>query len=455
MNGKQHPSLAAFAALLFTLLFLALPISAQQNKAAATSTSPMSHWPQWRGPNLNGTASGDAPTQFSDTQNIKWKAAIPGRGFSTPVIWGDKLFLTTAVPTGKTSAAREGRHPNGGAGANQEHRFVVLALDRQTGKVAWEQTAITTTPHEGYHRAYGSLASNSPVTDGKYLYAFFGSRGIYCYDLEGKLIWKKDLGVKLTMRNEFGEGTAPVLFEHALILNCDQEQNSFIVALDKTNGKELWRASRDEVSTWATPLGLEHAGRKQVVVAASGKVRSYDLKTGKVIWECAGLGLNAIPAPVQLGDVVYVMTGHRDPKLMALKLGKEGDLTGTDAVLWSHTRGTSYTPSPVLHDGKFYALTDNGMLSCFDAQTGKPYYHQQRLPKPYNFKSSPVAANGKLYLASEDSDVLVLKLGEKFEVLATNTLADQVFISSPIIVDGELFLRGQNQLFCISENKAK
>jgi outer membrane protein assembly factor BamB len=451
MNSKQHPSVAALAALLFTLLFLPLSVSAQQNKAATTAT----HWPQWRGPNLNGTAVGDAPTQFSDTQNIKWKAAIPGRGFSTPVIWGDKIFLTTAVPTGKTSAAREGRHPNGGAGANQEHRFVVMAIDRQTGKVAWEQTAITATPHEGYHRAYGSLASNSPVTDGRHLYAFFGSRGIYGYDLTGKLVWKKDLGVKLVMRNEFGEGTAPVLFEHALILNCDQEQNSFIVALDKTNGKELWRANRDEVSTWATPLGLEHAGRKQIVVAATGKVRSYDLTTGKVIWECAGLGMNAIPAPVQLGDVVYVMTGHRDPKLMALKLGKEGDLTGTDAILWSHTRGMSYTPSPVLHDGKFYALTDNGMLSCFDAQTGKPYYQQQRLPKPYNFKSSPVAAYGKLYLASEDSDVLVLKLGDKFEVLATNTLADQVFISSPIIVDGELFLRSQNQLFCISENKAK
>jgi outer membrane protein assembly factor BamB len=454
MNSKQHPALAA---LLFTLLFLVSPIVAQQNKAAATSTSPIGHWPQWRGPNLNGTAIGDAPTQFSDTQNIKWKAAIPGRGFSTPVIWGDKLFLTTAVPTGKTSTgvARTPGHPNGGVGVNQEHRFVVMAIDRKTGKVAWEQTAITATPHEGYHNAYGSFASNSPVTDGQHLYAFFGSRGIYCYDLAGKLIWKKDFGVKLSMRNEFGEGTAPVVHEQALILNFDQERNSFIVVLDKTNGKELWRANRDEVSTWATPLVLEHAGRKQIVVTATGKVRSYDFKTGKVIWECAGLGINAIPAPVQLGEVVYVMTGHRDPKLMAIKLGKEGDLTGTDAILWSHTRGTAYTPSPVLHDGKFYTLNDNGMVSCFDAQTGKPYYQQQRLPKPYNFKSSPVAANGKLYLASEDSDVLVLKLGDKFEVLATNTLADQVFISSPIIVDGELYLRSQNQLFCISENKAK
>ena len=450
MNGKQHPSLAALAALLFTLLFFPLAVSAQQNTSAAA------HWPQWRGPNFNGTANTDAPTQWSETQNIKWQVTLPGRGSSTPISWGEKLFLTTAIPTGKTSSrTHEAPHPNGGAGANQEHRFVVLALDRKTGKVIWEQTALTTTPHEGYNRFYGSFASNSPVTDGKNVYAFFGSRGVYCYDLEGKLIWKKDLGVKMVMRNEFGEGTAPVIYEDALILNFDQEQNSFIVALDKATGKQLWRANRDEVSAWATPLGIEHAGRKQVVVSATNKVRSYDLKTGKVIWECAGLGLNAIPAPIYHNNILYAMTGFRDPKLLAIKLGKEGDLTGTDAVLWSQTRGLSYTPSPVLHDGKFYALTDNGMLSCFDAQTGKPYYHQQRLPKPYNFKASPIAAHGKLYVASEEGDVIVLKLGEKFEVLAINTLEDQFFVASPVVAEGELFLRSSTQLFCISDGKTK
>ncbi|HEX4951458.1 MAG TPA: PQQ-binding-like beta-propeller repeat protein [Blastocatellia bacterium] len=432
-----------------TLILLALVVTT----ASAQNGSSL-HWPQWRGPDFNGMARGDAPTKWSDTENIKWKAAIPGRGFSTPVVWGDRIFVTTAVPTGKTgNVSGEARHPNGGAGANQEHQFLVMCLDKKTGKTVWQKIAKTTIPHEGYHRMYGSFASNAPTTDGQYLYVFFGSRGVFCYDLDGKLIWEKDLGVKLQMRNEFGEGTAAVVHGDTLILNCDQETDSFIVALDKRSGKQLWRTRRDEISTWAAPLVVEHAGRKQVITNGTNKIRSYDLQSGKLIWECGGLGLNAIPAPVHHDGIVYAMTGHRDPKLLAIKLGKEGDLTGTDAIVWSETRGLSYTPSPVLFEGKFYALTDNGMLSCFDAKTGTPYYHRVRLPKPYNFKASPVGANGKLYLATEEGDVVVVKMGEKFEVLATNTLTDQVFIASPVILDGEIFLRGQNTLFCVSEKK--
>ena len=203
------------------------------------------------------------------------------------------------------------------------------------------------------------------------------------------------------------------------------------------------------------PLVVDYAGGKQVIVAASNRVRSYDLKTGRVIWECAGLGGNVIPAPVHKDGVVYVMSGFRNPNLMAIQLGRTGDLTGSDAVLWSTTRGASYTPSPVLYDDKLYTLTDTGMLSCYNARTGAPYYQMKRLPKPYSFKSSPVGANGKLYMASEDGDVIVVKMGEKFEVLATNTLTDQFFVSTPAIVDGEIFLRGQNTLFCISEKRSQ
>ena len=433
---------------LLALLGVAATVSAQKNSSA------LNHWPQWRGPDFNGMARGDAPTKWSDKENVKWKVTIPGRGHSTPVVWGDKIFVTTAIPTGKTgNLPSDGRHPNGGVGANQEQQFTVLCLDKKTGQVLWQKVAKPTVPHEGYHMTYGSHASNAPVTDGKNLYAFFGSRGIFCYDLDGKLIWEKDVGVKMRMRNEFGEGTAVVVHNNTLILNFDQETDSFIVALDKSNGKELWRSKRNEVSTWATPLVVEHAGRSQVVINATGKIRSYDLQSGKAIWECAGLGLNAIPAPIYHDGIVYSMTGHRDPKLLAIKLGKEGDLTGTDAILWSETRGLSYTPSPVLHDGKLYALTDNGMFSSFDAKTGTPFYHRVRLPKPYNFKASPVGANGKIYLATEEGDVVIVKMGEKFEVLATNTLEDQTFIASPVILDGEIFLRGQNTLFCISEKK--
>ena len=443
------------------------------------------HWPQWRGPFFNGMARGDAPTVWSDTSNIKWKANIPGRGHSTPVIWGDKIFLTTAIPTGKPAPAppakdaapsasspstpsgnqpsdqsarggaqeRRGRGAGGDTAPQAEHRFEVLCLDRKTGKLLWQKTAKVAAPHEGYHRAYGSFASNSPVTDGKYVYASFGSRGIYCYDFNGKLIWEKDLGIQMRMKLGFGEGTAPLLIGDRLVLVFDHEAGSFIVALDKRTGRELWRTPRDEGSSWSTPLGVEHAGRKQVVVTGTTKVRGYDPENGKVLWEAAGLGANAIPVPVYQNGLVYVMSGFRDPRLMAIKLGKEGDLSGSDSIVWSQTRGLSYTASPVLHENKLYVVTDNGMISAFKATTGEPHYAQVRLPKASNLKASPVGANGKLYLATEDGDVIVLRMGEKFEVIATNTLENQVFIATPVIAAGELFLRGQNQLFCISQMK--
>ncbi len=421
----------------------------------------LDHWPQWRGPFFNGMARGDAPTTWSDSTNIKWKATIPGRGFSTPIIWGDKIFLTTAIPTGKTVTAHAtsqpqqagGRGPGGDSGPQPEHQFVVMSLDRKTGKILWQKTAKVSAPHEGYHRTYGSFASNSPVTDGKYLYAFFGSRGVYCFDLNGKLIWEKDLDVKMKMRLAFGEGVAPLLIDNNLVLVFDHEAGSFIVTLDKRNGKELWRATREERSSWSTPLAVEFEGRTQIIVSATAKVRSYDLKTGKVLWELAGLGTNVIPAPVHQNGTVYVMSGYRDPKLLAIKLGNDGDLTNSDSILWSQTRGLSYTASPVLFENTLYVVTDNGMVSAFNATTGVPYYSQTRLPKASNIKASPVAANGKLYQATEDGDVVVLKMGEKFEVLATNTLENQVFIASPVIAGGEIFLRGQNTLFCVSEMK--
>jgi outer membrane protein assembly factor BamB len=417
-------------------------------------------WAQWRGPNNDGMARGDAPHEWSDTKNIAWRVAIPGRGNSSPVIWGDKIFLTTAVPTDAAKATttpaatsapqerRQGRGPGGGANAGREHKFVVMCLDRRSGNVLWERVAKVATPHEGYHHQYGSFASNTPVTDGKHVYAFFGSRGIYCYDLNGKLVWEKAFQ-PMRMRLGFGEGVATVLDGNSLFLKFDQEQGSHLLALDKQTGKEIWRVAREEGSSWSPPLIVTHNGRKQMVVSASSKVRSYDPATGKLIWECAGLGSNVIPAPVIHAGVVYVMSGHREPNLLAIQLGREGDLTGTDAVLWTNNRGNAYTGSPVLHDGKLYFVTDSGMLSCLDARTGKPHYLQQRLPRSYNFKSSPVGANGKLYLATEEGDVVVVKMGEKYEVLAVNTLTDQMFIATPAIAGGSIYLRSQDALYCV------
>jgi outer membrane protein assembly factor BamB len=409
------------------------------------------HWPRWRGPENDGMAISDAPLKFSATENVKWKLDLPGKGHSSPVIWENKLFVTTAVQVGDAPAAAPAAGRRTVGGALTAHNFDVICIDKNTGKILWQKTAITATPHEGYHERYGSFASNSPVTDGKHVFAFFGSRGIYAYDLDGNLQWKKDLNVKMRMRNAFGEGTAAVLEGDTLLLGFDQERDSFLVALNKNTGAELWRQTRDEVSAWAAPFVAEHGGRKQVIVAATAKVRSYDLETGKLIWECAGLGTNVIPAPVQMGDVVFVMSGHRDPNLMAIRLGREGDLTGTDAVLWTQTRGTAYTASPVLDDGRLYVLTDRGFISAFDAKTGEPFYHQVRLPNPYSFKASLVGAAGKLYLSSEQGDVIVLKMGPEYEALAVNRFEDHSFIASPAIVDNEIFLRSETTLFCVSE----
>jgi len=412
-------------------------------------------WPRWRGPNDDGMARGDAPLEWSDSKNVAWRAPVPGRGHSSPVIWGDKIFLTTAVPT-TAAAPADGpqaagaRGPGGGAGTGIEHKFLVLCLNRHTGKVLWEAVAKVATPHEGYHRRYGSFASNSPVTDGKHLYAFFGSRGLYKYDLNGKLIWQKEFP-PMRMRLQFGEGTPTVLDGETLYLKFDQEADSHLLALDKNTGKELWRVARDEQSSWSPALAIMHNGRKQIVVSATTKVRSYDPASGKLIWEAAGLGSNVIPAPVAAGGLVWVMSGHRQPIMLAIRLGREGDLTGTDAIAWTNDRGNSYSASPVLHDGKLYFISDSGMLSCLNALTGEPYYRQQRLPKSYNFKSSPVGANGKLYLATEDGDVVVVKMGETYEVLATNTMTNQVFIATPAIAGGSLYLRGQDTLFCVRQ----
>jgi outer membrane protein assembly factor BamB len=417
-----------------------------------------SYWPYWRGSAADGMAVGDAPLHWSDTQNVRWRTDIPGRGSSSPVIWGDQIFVTTAIKTGPDikpePAASPGAKPLpfGVSGPQVEHKFDVLCLDRKTGKILWQRTAITAVPHEGFQSAYGSFASNSPVTDGKHVYAFFGSRGMYCYDMKGNLVWQKDFGVQMRMRMSFGEGMAPVISGDRLFLVFDHEGDSFMVSLDKNSGKEIWRVNRDEKSNWAAPLVVEYKGKKQVVVSAVKKVRSYDFDSGNLIWECAGLGVNTIPQPVYQDDMVFAMSGYINPNLLAIRLGREGDLTGTDAIVWSQTKGNSYTPSPVIHDNKLYVLTDSGMVSCYNARTGEPYYHQVRLPKTYSFKSSPVGANGKLYIASENEDVLVLRMGEKFEVLATNTMTDQTFIATPAIVGGEIFLRSQNRLYCIHEN---
>lgn len=409
-------------------------------------------WPTWRGPNGDGTADGNPPVEFSLEQNLRWRVAIPGRGFSTPIVWKGRIFLTTAValeeehaPPPGTSLGSQG---SGGAGLAR-HEFLVMALEVKSGAETWRRKVRVTEPHQGYHRLYGSHASNSPVTDGETLFVSFGSRGIYAFDFDGGLKWKTELEAPLVMRNSFGEGAAPVVYGDTLLLNCDQETGSYLLALDKNTGRKRWKSDHDGLSTWAAPFVTEVDGRVQVITPGE-TTRAHDLRDGEIIWSVKGLGTNAIPTPLRERDFVLLMTGHRNPNLMAVRLGGGGDLTGTDAVMWTNQRGNAYTPSPVLHDGIYYVLSDRGFITAFNAATGETYYRQQRLPDLTQFKASPVAASGRLYLAGENGIVTVLKLGKEFEVLARNSMGeDEMFIASPVLAGDAILLRGQRELYAV------
>jgi outer membrane protein assembly factor BamB len=417
---------------------------------AAPDTTAERYWPQWRGPHATGVSkTADPPVEWSETKNIRWKVEVPGRGSGTPVIWGDKVFVLTAVPAVENGAASH--EPRGGQ-PRVAHKFVVMALDRKTGKVAWERTAREHTPHEGAHPQWGTWASSSAITDGERVYAFFDSFGLYAYDMNGKLLWEKDLGDK-KMRQEFGEGQTPVLHGNRLVVQWDHQGQSFITALDKLTGNEIWRANRQEIDSWGTPLVVEHGGRAQVIATAMQKVTSYDLETGKVVWESPGLTMNPIPSAVAEDGLVIVMSGFRGNQLRALRLADAaGDISTTKAQVWSLQQDTPYVPSPLLYDGILYFLKSNsGILSVFDAKTGKPHYQLQRLEGVPNVFASPVGAKGRVYFPGQEGTTLVIKHGPTFEVLAKNVL-DDGFNASPALVDSELYLRGAKYLYSIGKS---
>jgi outer membrane protein assembly factor BamB len=392
-----------------------------------------SEWPAWRGPNLNGLVpDANPPIEWSETSNIRWKSEIPGLGLATPVVWGDRIYVQTAVRVD-----------------SMLHQYKLLALDRQSGEVVWERTARQAAPNEERHHPTASRASTSGITDGEHVYAYFGSQGLFCYDLEGNLKWEKDLGDMQTA-HMFGEGGGAALHGNTLLINWDHEGDSFIVAMDKGSGKELWRKTRKEGTSWSTPFVVEHDGRHQVIVSASGKTRSYDLKTGEVIWECAGLGSNVIPTPLHQDGVVYVTSGHRRPAMQAILLDKaKGDITGTDAVVWSLDRDTPYVSSPLLTEGRLYFVKNrNAVLSCYDAASGKALYGPMRLEGFGSVYASLVGAGDRIYISDLDGNTLVIRNSSEFEVLATNKLEDG-FGSSPMIIGDELYLRGQKYLYRI------
>jgi outer membrane protein assembly factor BamB len=438
-------------ALSVTVAFAAAePLNAQNPTEEA-----IKNWPQWRGPAETGAALyGHPPTGFSETKNLRWKTEIPGKGHATPIIWGDQIIVLTAVETDKKPAEGETKQENGrlgppSSGTEFIHQFRVLSVDRKTGKIQWQRTVIEGIPLERTHNL-GSWASNSPVTDGENIYAYFGSRGLYCLDFQGNVLWDRDFG-QMEIVMSFGEGSSPSVYKDKIVVLWDHEGSSFIAALDKKTGKDVWKVDRDEKTSWASPLIIEVNGKAQVITAATSKVRSYDLETGELIWECTGLTRNVIPNPVYADGILYVMSGYRGNALFAIDLAKaKGNITDTEVILWKYLQDTPYTPSPVLMDGKLYFLkANNGTLTCLDARNGKVNYSNQAIPGIVNIYSSPTGAGGHLYVASEGM-VNVIRAGEKFEIVAGNKLDDN-FHASPVIVGNELYLRGFKYLYCLSE----
>lgn len=399
----------------------------------------LKNWHQWRGPLATGVApQANPPLTWNDETNIRWKAQIDGFGHATPIIWNDAVFILTAVAAENNPM-------------ESPIKYQALRLERSTGKTVWQKTLREEVPHEGTHRD-ASFASNSPTTDGEHLFAYFGSRGLYCLDFDGNLIWETDFGNMQTRRG-FGEGSSPALHDNTLIINWDHEEQSFIVALDKITGKELWRKLRDERTSWSTPLIRVVDGKPQVIVSATNATRSYDLKTGDILWQSTGMTVNSIPSPVEQNGIVYVMSGFRGSALQAIRLTEaRGDVTANDnQMLWGYDRDTPYVPSPLLYGDLLYFLKVNkGVLTVLDINNGSVAYGPQRLDEIPNIYASPVGAANRVYLTAREGATLVLENSPEYKVLAINKLDDR-FDASAAIAGDQIFLRGQKTLYCIGE----
>ena len=412
------------------------------------------NWHHWRGPHATGVAvDANPPTTWSETENIRWKVAIPGTGHAAPIVWEDKIFIQTAIEGKEEQKESEDTNPFSGffqRDSGPKYKFDLIVLNRSDGSVLWQKTLREINPHEGTHRD-ATYASNSPVTDGEFIYAYFGSRGLYCVDMMGNVKWEKDVGT-MYKRNTFGEGSSPVLHGNTLVIVQDHEGDSFITALDKRTGEVLWKTDRNERTTWFSPIVVEQDGKPQVITAGTNRVRSYDLETGKVLWEGDGLTANSIPSPVAADGVVYLMSGFRGNDLRAVHLAKAmGNISGSDAVVWKHGRDTPYVPSPLLYENTLYFLKSNdGILSAFDSKTGKAYYGPKRLQGVSGVYASIVGAADRVYIAGRNGTVNVVQHGPDFTIIAENTLDDS-FNASPAIVGSELYLRGGQYLYCIAE----
>ncbi len=416
-------------------------------------------WPQFLGPGSRAVSTNaNLPDRWSDKENVAWKTHIPGRGWSSPIAWGQRVFLTTVVGQDEVELPQKGLYKGGERPdvPSSEYQWKVLCLDLISGKVLWEQVVHRGTPPGPVH-SKNSYASETPVTDGERVYAYFGNVGAFCLDIEGHPVWSKSL-VPHPMRHGWGTAASPVLYRDRLYLVDDNDEQSYLLALDKLSGKEVWRVERDEKSNWATPYVWENEKRTEIVTPGTDKVRAYGLD-GKLLWWFRGMSGITIATPYADGGLLYVSSGFVADKLRplyAIRPGASGDITlapdetNNSAIAWSNSTAAPYNPTTLVYDSRLYVLYDRGLLGAFDARTGKPLYEPQRLPEGKHFTASPWAYNGQVFCLNEDGMTFVARAGDKFKLLHTNKLADDdMCMATPAIAGDRLLIRTSARIYCI------
>jgi outer membrane protein assembly factor BamB len=418
------------------------------------------NWPGWRGDGRGISQEKNLPLKWSDDKGVKWKTPIPGAGHSSPIVWGRRVFVTTAVAYDPNVETFKGGVYLGGDRRKpdkSQYTYRVICLDTDKGNVLWSKNVATQNPRTRRHTK-NTYASETPITDGKNVFASFGSTGLYCLDFKGSVIWQRDLGL-MRRRAGWGTGASPVLFRKTVIVNCDSDDDSYIAAFGKATGDPVWRTERNERSSWGTPFLFEAAGRTTIVTNATRRMRGYDAATGKLLWECAGGSMISVPSPVATEGLVFLSSGHnlfpRRP-IVAVRPEASGDITPpkgksqSDGVAWLHRSGGPYVTSPIAIAEYLYVPQDKGYLTCYEARTGKSVYKKKKLGERNTITASPIAADGRIYVLAEGGQCYVIKPGPQFEILAVNKL-DEIFCASPAVSAGRIFLRGRKNLYCIAK----
>jgi outer membrane protein assembly factor BamB len=417
------------------------------------------NWPSFRGANAAGVADGQFPPTGWDGEkgvHLRWKTAIPGLGHSSPVVWGDRIFLTTAIGDPKATFKPGSYGDVDSVDDRSVHTWKVFAIEKASGKILWERTACQGVPKIKRHLK-GSQASPTAATDGKFVVAFFASEGLYCYDLDGTLLWKSDLGVLSSgwfydSQYEWGFGSSPILFRDRVIVQCDIGKDSFIAAFRLADGKQLWKTPREEIPSWGTPTIVEGPERTELVTNATKFARGYDPETGEELWRLAKHSEITVPTPIYAHGLIFVTSGYRPIQpIFAIRPGAKGDIslakdkTASDAIAWSLPKGGPYMPTPIVYGDLLYVCSNSGILTCFEAKTGKQVY-RERLGVSGAVTASAVAADNRLYFTSEQDGIFVVKAGREFELLAINPMPE-VCMASPAIADSMIFVRGQHHLW--------